>query len=168
MTNSTRELVLVSLFMTLAIVVPILFHTLGLGALLLPMFLPILLAGYFLNPVPAMLVGFLSPWLSTFLTGMPPLLPTAPLMSVEGLAMAGMVSFIYHRKKRSIWLSLILALLAERLVLVLAIYLIVPLFNLPPGLITIAALTKTLPGIALQLVLVPILVLVVQRAWQQH
>jgi hypothetical protein len=168
MKNSTREIVRVSLFISLAIVVPLVFHFLGLGSLLLPMFLPILLAGFFLKPVQAMIVGFFSPWLSTFLTGMPPLLPTAPLMSLEGIVMAGIVSLLYHRHRRSIWLSLILALLAERLVLVLAIYLIIPLFNLPPGLITIAALTQTLPGIAVQLILVPLLVLLVQRAWQQH
>lgn len=168
MKSTTHEIVLVSLFITLAIVVPILFHIFGLGAMLLPMFIPILLSGFFLNPFQAMIVGFVSPWLSTFLTGMPPLLPTAPLISIEGVAMAGIVSYFYRKQGRSVWFSLILALLAERLVLIAAIYLIVPLFQLPAELLTITAFTMTLPGIVLQLILVPLLVLLVQRAQQQN
>ena len=82
--------------------------------------------------------------------------------------MAGVVSYFYHKQGRSVWFSLILALLAERIVLIAAIYLIVPLFQLPAELLTITAFTMTLPGIVLQLILVPLLVMLVKRAQHQQ
>ena len=163
MRATTRDITLVGLFIASAIIVPIFFHALGLGPIFLPMFLPILIAGFLLDPFPAMAVGFLSPWISSFITSMPPLVPTAPLMCMEGLALAGVSSCLYRRHKRSLWASLVAAVLAERLVLTAAVFLVTPLFNLPPEMLSVAALTVSLPGIFLQLILVPIIVIAIER-----
>lgn len=164
MKATTRDITLVGVMITLAIIIPIFFHAFGLGKMFLPMFLPILIAGFFLDPFPAMSVGFLSPWLSSLITGMPPLVPTTPLMCVEGLALAGVSSYLYRRKKCALWVSLTAAILAERFVLVAAIFLVVPLFNLPPKMFSVVALTMSIPGIVLQLVLVPLLVILIDRS----
>ena len=55
-----------------------LFHLAGgMGVVFLPMHLPVLLAGFFLGPRFGLLVGIITPLLSSLLTGMPPLLPLA-------------------------------------------------------------------------------------------
>ncbi|MCI0512482.1 ECF transporter S component, partial [candidate division KSB1 bacterium] len=168
MKSGSRELVLMGLFITLALVIPIFFHLINLGPMFLPMFLPFLLAGFFLRPTAAILVGFISPWLSSLLTGMPPLIPTTPLMSVEGMALSGVVALFYQKWRRSVEISTIAALLAERLILVLAIWVLVPVFRLPRTYFTVMSLTWSLPGIILNLMLVPILVRLLQKINPRH
>ena len=163
MKTTTRDIALVGLLIALAIIVPIFFHAFGLGKMFLPMFLPMLIAGFFLDPFPAMIVGFLSPLISSLITGMPPLVPTTPLMCVEGLALAGVSSYLFRKKKCSLMLSLISAILAERVVLIAAIFVVAPLFNLPPEAISVAALTMSIPGIILLLILVPLLVVLINK-----
>ena len=163
MTSSTRQLTQVALFMTLAVVVPILFHAFGLGMIFLPMFLPILIGGFFLPPVAAFLVGAFSPWLSALITGMPPLVPMAPLMSIEGAALAVLASWLYHRCHWGIFFTVLIAVLVERGILALAIWGFQPLFGPIGNGMTIAALTMSLPGIALQLILVPLVVMWLKR-----
>jgi len=123
----------------------------------LPMFLPILLAGFMIEFPAALLVGLLGPFVSALATGMPPLFPTAVSMSVEGIAAAGVASYLYHRMKVSLWITLVLAILAERLSRILMLLLILPLFGLPVKAFSIADFTYTLPGVALQIVLIPII-----------
>ena len=72
MTRSLRQLILGSLFMALGLVVPMLFHGLGLGPMLMPMFWPLALAGYWLSPALGAVVGLCTPALSALVTGMPP------------------------------------------------------------------------------------------------
>jgi hypothetical protein len=163
MTSSTRQLTQVALFMTLAVVVPILFHAFGLGAIFLPMFLPILISGFFLNPLAAFMVGALSPWLSALITGMPPLIPMAPLMSIEGAALALVASWLFHYGRWGIFPSVLIAVLVERGILALAIWGVQPLFGPIGKGMTVAALTMGLPGIAMQLILVPLIVLWLKR-----
>ncbi|MCK5740416.1 ECF transporter S component [bacterium] len=163
MTSSTRQLTQMALFMTLAVVVPILFHAFGLGAVFLPMFLPILISGFFLTPPAAFLVGALSPWLSALITGMPPLIPMAPLMSIEGAALAVLASWLFHKYHWGIFFSVLIAVFVERGILALAIWGIQPIFGPIGKGMTVAALTMSLPGIAMQLVLVPLIVIWLKR-----
>jgi len=59
MKYSGRDLLLDGLFLSLALVVPVLFHVIGLGSTFLSMFFPIIIIG-FLVAFPVA-VGFISP-----------------------------------------------------------------------------------------------------------
>ncbi len=161
---STQQITLTSLFIALCVIVPFLFHLLGLGAMFLPMFVPILLAGFFINFPTAILVGLLGPLASALATGMPPLFPTGVSMIAEGTVAAGVASFLFQSKKFSLWLSLPLAIVVERITRVIVIYLIFPLFGLPAREWSIIEITFTLPGIALQLFLIPLVLFMLWKS----
>ena len=52
-----KHLLSASLFVAIGVVLPIAFHFVGFGSKLLPMQLPVLLAGYFLSPPYSAVVG---------------------------------------------------------------------------------------------------------------
>lgn len=157
MKTNSRQFTLISLFLALCVVVPILFHIIGAGAMFLPMFLPIILAGFLIEFPFAILVGLLGPWISSLVTGMPPLFPTALIMSVEGLTAAATVSYLYHKREWFLWGCLILGIIAERMSLVLMGFLIAPLLNLPGELFSIYKLIESLLGVILQFILIPVI-----------
>lgn len=163
MKSSTRQIALVAVFIALAVLVPMVFHAIGLGAMFLPMFLPMLLAGFFLNPVYAGLVGLVGPVISSLLTGMPPLLPVTPVISAEGFALGFVAASLYQLKKFPSWFCVLMALLAERIILVLVIFLFAPLFGLPPQAFSVGILLTSLPGIFLNLFLVPLIVRILKN-----
>ncbi|MDZ7332476.1 MAG: hypothetical protein ONB31_10905 [candidate division KSB1 bacterium] len=164
MKTATQQITITGLFIALCVIVPFVFHLAGLGMIFLPMFLPILLAGFIIRFPLAMLVGILGPIVSSVLTGMPPLFPTAVSMMVEGMAAAGLASFLFQARKMPLWLVLPLAVVAERIVRVAMIFSILPLFGLPAREWSIAEITLTLPGVALQLFLVPMVLFMLWRA----
>ncbi len=170
-----KEVLLGALFGTLGIIVPILFHIVGLGRVFLPMHLPILAAGFFVSPVIAAAVGFVTPWASSFLTGMPPL-PTAVLMSIELPVLSAVASLCYRTFGRwvqrsikggkifAVLSSTIIAIVARIIVdLTLLATVVAPLLQLPAGAFGLASVLAGLPGIALQIIVVPIVVLTIER-----
>jgi len=155
---NTRQITLIALFVALCVLIPLLFHAAGLGKMFLPMFIPILLAGFVLEPSAALRVGFAGPWISSLLTGMPPMMPTALSMSVEGMVTAGLASYLYHSKKVSFWICLILAIVGQRLARIVMLFIILPFLGLPARSLSLADFTYSLPGIIVQLVLIPVIV----------
>ncbi len=160
----THQITLIALFLALCLLVPVVFHLVGLGKMFLPMFLPILLAG-FLIPFPAaILVGLLGPWISALITGMPPLFPTAVSMSVEGAVTSGLASYCYHQQQLRFWPSLILAVVAQRIARVVMLWLILPLFGLPVRALSLADFAYSVPGVILQIVLVPVVFKLLEKS----
>ncbi len=99
MTRKTQQLTLTAMFLALCVIVPIVFHLAALGKFFLPMFLPIILAGFIIEYPLAIFVGLLGPVTSALMTGMPPLFPMALLMTGEGVAATAIVAYLYHKKK---------------------------------------------------------------------
>lgn len=161
---NTQQITLAAMFIALCVIVPFVFHLAGLGVMFLPMFLPILLAGFVIRFPLAMLVGLLGPIVSALLTGMPPMFLTAVSMMVEGMVAAGVASWLFQSKKMPLWLALPVAILAERITRVAMIFLILPLFGLPGREWSIAEITLTLPGVALQLFLIPLVLFMLWRS----
>src|SRR6056297_2096515 len=98
--SRARELSLGGLFIALGVVIPIAFHALGggkLGSVFLPMYLPVLACAMLVSPPIAAAVGLLTPTLSSALTGMPPILPTLPMMVAELVVMATLASVLHRR-----------------------------------------------------------------------
>lgn len=164
---NARNLTRGALFVAIGILLPIMFHAVGLGKVFLPMHIPVLLAGFFCGPFVSMLVGMITPLLSAVLTGMPPLVPPVAQMMVFELGIYGLLTgLLYERLRLGVYPSLVAAMVAGRLVYGFLGYLVLPLFGLNrvPLLAPLAlAVGQSLPGVVLQLLLVPLVVALVER-----
>ncbi|AVM68791.1 ECF transporter S component [Lachnospiraceae bacterium oral taxon 500] len=172
-TFKPAELTKAAFFIAMGIVLPMGFHFFQMGGpVFLPMHIPVLLAGFFLSPLPAVMVGLLTPLLSSILTSMPPLFPMAVIMMVELAAYAGLVSFSRQRRlveNRSLAqiLCLLIAMLGGRIAAGLVVFVLsltVAGIQLSPLPYLIGAVTKGLPGIILQLIFIPSLLLLLNKA----
>lgn len=160
-----REVVVAAFFCALGVVVPLLFHAVGLGRFFLPMHLPVLIAGFLLSPSWAVSVGVLTPWVSMAVTGMPPF-PITPIMSLELAALAGVAAAL--TRLRVPWaLTLPLAILARCVVTWLITTGLGAYLGLPPQATGWAAVASGGPGILLQLVATPVVLATLQRARPQ-
>ena len=165
--SNIRNLILGGLFVALGIAVPIAFHSTGAGPVFLPMHIAVWLAGFITGPAIGGFVGAVTPILSSLLTGMPPLMPPKAQMMVAELAVYGLLSgFAYRTRKLHVVLSLIIAMFCGRIVYgILAAY-VLPLFGFAPVPVfypITAGLVSSLPGIAVQLVLIPSIVWLFER-----
>jgi len=162
-----RELALAGLMGALGLLLPIGFHALGWGGkIFLPMHLPVVVAGFLVSPGMAVALGVVVPFLSSVLTGMPPLAPpVAPLMAVELAAKAGAASVLYRGLRLPMWVALPAALFTDWVVLALAAWLAAGVFAIKAGAIqyVAAAIAISLPGTILQVVAVPLTVLAIER-----
>ncbi len=140
-------------FLALAIFVPWLTHQFHLfGPSFLPLHFFTLLAGLAFGPFSGFIVGILSPFVSFVFSGMPPL-ALLPILIPE-IGTYGLISGIL--RKRNPYFALLVTLLSGRIVL----FLMAALFlNHQSPLTYLLNATKTgLPGILLQLLLIPIFV----------
>lgn len=162
---TNKDITLTALFITLGVTLPIVFHQIALaGRVFSPMHIPVFLAGIFVGPISGLIVGLVCPVLSFLLTGMPP--PYAvPLMSLE-LPVYGVTIGILIRVIKYPVISLLLAMILGRLAFALGLFLFGMFLSLPYGpeaFIKVSVITG-LPGIAIQLILIPLLVEAVQLA----
>ncbi len=168
MRNKTvRELILSGLFISLGVVLPIAFHALGTGPTFLPMHIPILIAGFVLSLPYAIIVGAVTPLLSSFLTGMPPIFPVLPYMVVELAAYGGVVSLLYRKFRQNIYITLICSMVLGRIVAGITVWFLATFFmaKLPgPVMFIMGAITQGLPGIVLQLLLIPVIVFALEKS----
>lgn len=144
-----------------AVALPQLFHLIGkisgTGAALLPMHLPVLLAGILGGPVVGLVAGILSPLVSFAISGMPSAV-ILPFMVIE-LGVYGIVSGALARTKLNSFAALIITQLVGRAARALAIIAAIYLFG--NAQITLAAIpefiTAGLFGILVQWAAVPLL-----------
>lgn len=159
--NQTGRLVAGAVFIALGVILPLAFHFLGaLGPVLLPMHIPVLMAGVFLGGYVGLLVGVITPLLSSLVTGMPPFMPVLPIMAAE-LAMYGGVSgYLYNTCHWHILAALLAAMVAGRLAAALAVYGLAYMLHISiaPVAYVMGAVVTGLPGIAVQLVAIPLLI----------
>lgn len=169
MNKHIENLVLSALFLALTYVLPILTGNVPqVGAMLLPMHIPVLLCGFLCGAPWGLAVGMIAPIMRSVLTGgFPPMFPTAVAMSFE-LAAYGLVSgFIYRRmpkKLLSIYITLLSAMLCGRAVwgVVMAL-LMMNGQGFTLSAFVAGAFANALPGIVVQLVLIPPAVLAVRK-----
>jgi len=132
----------------------------------LPMLLPVLTLGFLTDWKTAATVGFLAPIMSALLTGMPPIMPpVAFMMMVELAVLGGLASVLYFRARWNLWLSMIVTVVVTRLVSFLLHVMVAELFNIPGVVYGLASFIFGLPGIVIQLLVVPIVVRSVERRY---
>ena len=163
-----KKLVLTAVCSALCVIVPMAFHSIpNAGQVFLPMHIPVLLCGMLCGWPYGLACGLIGPSLSSLLTGMP--LPAVlPGMLVE-CAVYGCASGLLLRYVRTgnryadLYISLVPAMLLGRVLSGIVKGLILTP-GLSPAAWASASFVTSLPGIAIQLLLVPILVLGLERA----
>ena len=168
--SPVRKLVLSAMFLALGLVLPFLTGQLPeLGSILLPMHIPVLLCGMIVGGPWGLVVGLICPLLRSFLFSMPPLYPTALSMSFE-LATYGLVSGVLYRRLRQkgatgIYTSLIAAMLLGRVVWGISRWIMMAFgTKFSVALFLAGGFTGAIPGIILQLILIPAVLLGLRKA----
>ena len=167
--TSSRGLTASALCLALCLVLPFLTGQIPqIGSSLCPMHLPVLLAGFLCGPWWAALVGLTAPVLRNLLFSMPPLL-TAVAMSFELAAYGAVCGMLYRRTSKNlagIYISLISAMITGRMVWGIVRVMMTGVSGeaFTWSLFLAGAFTTALPGIVLQLLLIPALVVAFRRA----
>ena len=144
------------------------------GKMLLPMHIPVLLCGLICGWKYGLSVGFILPLLRSMMFGMPHMYPNAVAMAFE-LATYGFVSgFLYSHSRwqcvRALYRCLIIAMIAGRIVWGIAEVVLLGIGN---GGFTVAAFitgafAEAFPGIILQLIVIPVIMVSLNRAKLVH
>ena len=170
MKKNTRKLVYSALCLALCLVLPFLIGQIPqIGQMLSPMHIPVFLCGFLCGWPWGLAVGFIAPLLRSVLFHMPAMYPGAISMAFE-LATYGAVSgLLYHllpKKNGYIYVALIVAMLCGRVVWGIARYIMAGLSgsSFPWSAFLAGAFTNAIPGIILHIVLIPVLVMALERA----
>ena len=166
---SIRKTVCASFMVAVGVVLPIALHAVpNAGNVLLPMHIPVLICGIFCGFPYGLLCGIITPLLSSLLTGMPPA-AYLPAMLCE-LAAYGLVSSILTRsihtknKYADIYIALIGAMLSGRIVYGILNALIFRAGNYSAQIWLISAFVTALPGVIIQLIIVPGIVITFRKS----
>ena len=172
------KMVLAALFLAIAYVLPYLTGQIPeIGSMLCPMHIPVILCGFICGWYWGLVVGAIAPLFRSFMTGgYPPLFPTAVCMAFE-LAAYGAVAGIVYRLLRKrlngsflqkwvrLYASLLTAMIVGRIVWGSAMFIYAGInekvFSM--GEFWAGAVAEAIPGILIQLVLIPPLVFAVQK-----
>ncbi len=170
MNKNLKKLVCAALCLALCMVLPLLIGQIPeIGKRLSPMHIPVFLCGFLCGWPWGLAVGAIAPLLRSLLFGMPTLYPDAVCMAFE-LATYGAVSGILYRilprKPWSVYVTLIAAMIAGRLVWGAVKWLLLGLSGKPftLQLFLAGAILNAVPGIILHIVLVPLLVFALNKA----
>lgn len=168
--SNIHNLSLSAMFLALTFVLPLLTGQIPqLGEKFCPMHIPVLLCGYLCSGPWGFTVGFLAPILRSFIVGVPaPFFPKAFSMAFE-LAAYGFISGSLYKllpkKKSNLYVSLILSMVAGRLVRgfvqLCCVGFDVTKFTLSA--FWTASFVNAVPGIIIQLLLIPVLVAAAEK-----
>ena len=169
-TQQTKKMVFSAFFVALALLLPFLTGQIQqIGNMLSPMHIPVLLCGFICGWPWGLLVGAISPILRSFIFGMPPLMPVAVAMAFELAtygAVAGILYSFLAKKPVNTYISLIVAMLAGRIVWGFAMYF---LLMSSGGSFSVqafmaGAFIKAWPGIILHIAIIPPIILALEKA----
>ena len=166
--KSIKKMIATALFIALGLMLPMVFHVIpGAGGIFLPMHIPVLLCGIICGFPYGLICGILTPLLSNLVTGMPPA-PSLPSMLFELAAYGAITSLLmrYTFTKNTyanIYISLIGAMLVGRAFYGSLNALIFRVGDYSMQMWTTAAFVTALPGIAIQVLLIPPIVFVLHK-----
>ena len=130
------------------------------GAVLLPMHIPVLVCGFLCGWRYGAVSGLILPIAASVLTGMPPLFPTAVSMMSELATYGLLTGLLYKYTNGKVFISLIGAMIGGRIVMGLVNALLFSLADNAYGLMIFisGAFVTALPGIIIQLIIVPVII----------
>ena len=166
----TLKLTYAAVCLALALVLPFLTGQIPeIGKALSPMHIPVFLCGFLCGWPWGLVVGFIAPLLRSLLFGMPAFFPGACAMAFELAAygfLSGLLYKLLPKKTVCIYAALLIAMIGGRIVWGLARYLFAGVqgseFTFAAFLA--GAVTNAVPGIILHIVLVPLIIIALQRA----
>jgi hypothetical protein len=161
----SKEAAFILLTVASAVVFPQILHTLGaalglggsLGQMLLPMYLPVMILGFYRGEIPAAITGLAAPLVSFMLTGMPQkaLLPYIIIELIATGIFAGVLTRVKFFAPLKVLSVQFLAKIVRLSVFAVALY-------STTGAVSASALTAglltSIPGLVLQLVVVSIVI----------
>ena len=168
--DNLKKLVYSAMLLCVGMVLPLFTSQIKeIGDTLLPMHLPVMLCGFIAGPVYGLAVGFILPFLRSFIFSMPRLYPNAVWMAFE-LGTYGLVCGLLYglKKKKSApytYLCLVSAMIAGRIVWGIAKTILLGLGgkSFTFSAFIIGGFLDAIPGIVLQLVLIPLILKVIEK-----
>lgn len=163
--DQTKNLVTAGLFLAFGLILPyVTSHMFGIqGTVLLPMHIPVLLCGLICGPVYGALSSIMIPVMSSLLTGMPAVYPMLPIMAMQLLTFGLVSGLLYKKRELPIYPSLLLTMVSGWIVYGIMFSLLMLVSGDIKALSVTAALVQGIPGLVVQLTLIPILVNAVSR-----
>ncbi len=165
-----QRLVLAAMFLALGIVLPFLTGQIPqVGSMLLPMHLPVLLCGLICGWQYGGAVGLVLPLLRYVMFGMPPIFPTGIAMTFELAAYGAIAGFLYNRSKWqcvfALYRSLLIAMAGGRIIWGVVRVLLTGVAGeaFTWHMFMTGAFLNAIPGIVLQLVFIPVLMVALDR-----
>ena len=161
--------IVTALCIALCVVLPMAFHAIpGAAFILLPMHIPVLLCGLICGWAFGLLAGIAGPLVSSLITGMPPpfILPSMMVeLGAYGLIAGLMMSLIKTKKiYADLYVSLIIAMLAGRIVAGLSMAFIFSQGEFSMAAWTTAYFITSFPGMLIQLAVLPSIVFALEKA----
>ncbi len=170
MNKQLKTMTLSAMFLALGLVLPFFTGQIPqIGSMLLPMHIPVFLCGLICGWQYGAAVGFIVPLLRSVLFGMPPLFPTALSMAFELMTYGLVVGLLYSISRwqciRALYRCLLLAMLAGRVVwgVVQAVLLGLSGNALTMQVFMASAFLNAIPGIVVQLILIPVVMVALNR-----
>lgn len=167
---SVRKLTLSAMFLALGMVLPFLTGQVPrIGSMLLPMHIPVFLCALICGWEYGLPMAFILPILRSFVFGMPLLYPNAAAMAFELAAYAFVAGIMYERSRwqciRALYRCLLTAMIAGRIVWGIAEAVLLGIGGNAFTFKAFAegALLGAIPGIILQLILIPIVMVSLDR-----
>lgn len=165
-----RKMTYAALFLAIALVLPFITGQIPeIGKSLCPMHIPALLCGFLCGWPWGLAVGFIAPLLRSVIFGMPAMFPGAVAMAFELAVYGGLAGLLYKllpKTKTNIYVTLVISMVAGRIIWGIVRLILAGLSgsSFTWALFLSGAITTAIPGIILQLVLIPILVMVLEKA----
>lgn len=161
-----QKMVETALCIALGLALPQALHSIpGAGSIFLPMHIPVLLCGLLCGWSWGLACGVVTPVLSSLIFGMPPV-AYLPGMVLE-LAIYGLVAgILYYKLKLNLYVSLLLSMLVGRVAygLMQSVIFLTGGSEYSFAIFFNSLFVKGLPGIVIQIVLIPVLVMALQKA----
>jgi Protein of unknown function (DUF1393). len=165
----TKYLTMTAVCIALGVVLPRAFHAIpNAGSVLLPMHIPVLLCGLICSWQYGLACGILTPVLSHLITGMPPMAYLPPMiveLAVYGL-LAGILVRVIKTKNflLNTYASLLIAMIGGRICYGIVNALIFRAGKYSMQIWLTSGFVTALPGIVIQLVVIPALCLALKKA----
>ena len=165
-----RKMTYAALFLAVAMVLPFITGQIPeIGSMLCPMHIPALLCGFMCGWPWGAAVGFIAPLLRSVIFGIPAMFPSAVAMAFELAVYGATAGMLYHLLPRKKWITyavLIISMISGRIVWGIVRVILAGLSgnSFTWKLFVSGAVTNAIPGIIMHIILIPLLVIALERA----
>ena len=173
--KSLLNIVLSAMFLAIALILPFLTGQIkDFGSMLLPMHIPVMLCGLVCGWQYGLTIGAIAPILRSALFGMPVMFPSAISMAFELATYGFVVGFLFQKARwkciKSLYRCLLISMVAGRVVwgIVQCILLGLGENGFTISMFVTSAIVKAIPGIILQLMLIPTVMLLLGKTHLVH